>query len=149
VAELRTAHPDEYGVLVAQPDWAAMGTRFGKQMGPVVKAIKALTPVEIRSLRKEGSMELAGHQISMDEVSFVCSSVLRQDRVFVRVCVLDKICDKVHEPSRWVAVLSESADMLCHDTAWLDLHLSQHLMYHLATVRMHGDASMGSARWAT
>lgn len=78
VSELKTAHPDEYGVLVAEPNWAAMGTRFGKQMGPVLKAIKALTVAEIRTFRTTGSIEVAGHSLAGDEVRSLISVILLQ-----------------------------------------------------------------------
>lgn len=71
VAELKTAHPDEYGSTLAVPNFKALGARLGKRMAPVATAIKKLTPSQIAEFQKSGSVTVEGETLSSEEVPYL------------------------------------------------------------------------------
>jgi hypothetical protein len=68
VAQLETAHPDEYGSTQAVPNFKALGVRLGRRMAPVAAAVKALSPQQIAQFQARGTIDVAGETLSADEV---------------------------------------------------------------------------------
>lgn len=60
--------PLKYAKIKGEPDWRALGSRLGKSMGPVSKQIKSLDVNSLLKLEQEGSLEIAGFEISSTEI---------------------------------------------------------------------------------
>jgi isoleucyl-tRNA synthetase len=58
----------KYTTVRAEPDWGALGKALGKAMGPVGKALKALSPEDLARMEEQGSLEVAGHTIDAAHV---------------------------------------------------------------------------------
>ncbi len=54
--------------VTAKPNFKTLGPRLGKDMNTVGKAINAFTREQIRKLDNGGSMDVAGHMITADDV---------------------------------------------------------------------------------
>ena len=57
------ADPLAYAVLRAEPEWAVLGRRLGKDMGKVAAGVKALTADELMRFEKEGAISVAGYDL--------------------------------------------------------------------------------------
>jgi isoleucyl-tRNA synthetase len=68
VGYLEKAQPDDFSSMMVQPNFQALGRRLGKDMGAVTVAIKALSHDQIQRFQKEGSLTVAGHTFSLDDV---------------------------------------------------------------------------------
>ena len=73
VAELRTAAPDEFSTMSVQPNFQALGKRLGKDMRAVKAAVQALSHEEIVAFQRDGTMTVAGHTLSREDVR-VCGA---------------------------------------------------------------------------
>ena len=60
-----------YCTLRCEPNWAALGKRLGKAMGAVAAGVKALSAAAIGDLETNGSIEVAGHRLALEEVTVV------------------------------------------------------------------------------
>lgn len=57
--------------LRCEPNWAALGKRLGKAMGAVAAAVKTLSADAIGQLEAQGSLEVAGHRLALEDVTIV------------------------------------------------------------------------------
>lgn len=55
-------------VLKTIPNWKELGKKLGKDMKKVAAAVNALTQAQIVTFMKEGSVELAGHTLTTEEI---------------------------------------------------------------------------------
>lgn len=80
VKELKIVDSDE-GILVkrVKPDFKKLGPRFGKLMKQVAAAIQAMTPAEINTLERSGSvtLDVAGNpaEVTRDDVEIISEDI--------------------------------------------------------------------------
>jgi isoleucyl-tRNA synthetase len=60
--------PLQYASLQAEPDWQALGSRLGKEMGRVAGGIKALTSQQILEYEATKRAEVAGHALGEGDI---------------------------------------------------------------------------------
>lgn len=71
VKELQLINPDEATDLIVKqvkPNFKALGPKLGKEMKTVAGAIQQMTTEQISTLEKEGKIEIAGYEITTDDV---------------------------------------------------------------------------------
>lgn len=63
--------PSKFANVRAEPDWASLGKRLGKDMGRVAKAVKGMGESDISMFESSGSISLEGHVLCTGDIKVV------------------------------------------------------------------------------
>ena len=70
VQKLETcSDPIKFATLRAEPNFALLGKRLGKEIGEVAKAVKKMSQEDLLCFQRSGSVVLHGHTLSSDDIS--------------------------------------------------------------------------------
>ena len=70
VQKLETcSDPIKFATLRAEPNFALLGKRLGKEIGEVAKAVKKMSQEDLLCFQRSGSVVLYGHTLSSDDIS--------------------------------------------------------------------------------
>ena len=70
VQKLETcSDPIKFATLRAEPNFALLGKRLGKEIGEVAKAVKKMSQEDLLCFQRSGSVVLCGHTLSSNDIS--------------------------------------------------------------------------------
>ncbi|MDO5616827.1 MAG: DUF5915 domain-containing protein, partial [Cruoricaptor ignavus] len=78
VKELQLINAEEAAHLIVKqikPNFKTLGSRLGKDMKTVGAEISAMTSEQIANLEKEGKMQIAGHEIGLEDVEIFTKDI--------------------------------------------------------------------------
>jgi len=60
--------PMQYATVYAEPNFAVLGKRLGKNMGITSKAIKGMSQADIATFQKDGRLVIEGHELHTNDI---------------------------------------------------------------------------------
>ena len=78
VKELQLINAEEASTLIVKqikPNFKVLGAKLGKDMKTVGAEISAMSSEQIATLEKEGKMNIAGHEITIDDVEILTKDI--------------------------------------------------------------------------